>query len=96
MGTTENKKKKTGFALNPNGINRNGRPKKENCITDALRQAVKGKERQLAEMWIERAETDLGALKDLVERLEGKPVIPHEMDGGLKIEIEYVSKDESE
>ena len=52
--------------------NPNGRPKKENCLTDILREKVSAEE--LAERLIAKAnEGDMVAMKYIYDRIDGKP-----------------------
>jgi hypothetical protein len=63
-----------GFKDHPENINRNGRPKKGETLTDALREIVDkdAVAQKLVEMAMERG--DLAALKYIYDRIDGRPV----------------------
>jgi len=63
----------SGFASHPENINRNGRPKKGESITDLLRETVDKQALvdKLIEIAIEKG--DIQALKYAIDRMDGKP-----------------------
>lgn len=76
----ENNKLTTGFALNPQNINRNGRPPKGESITDLvqelLRSKPKGQEKTYRELFAMRVmklalEGDMTAIREIWDRMEG-------------------------
>lgn len=80
----------TGFHTNPERINRNGRPKNEDSPTYWLRRFLtevdpkspggKIRIRELAEKLALMAyQGDLSAMKEIFDRLEGKPMQPTEV-----------------
>jgi len=64
----------SGFASHPENINRNGRPKKGESITDLLRETVD--KQALVDKLIEIAidKGDIQALKYAIDRMDGKPI----------------------
>ena len=74
------------FADRPQDINRNGRPKKEYCLTDILKEQGNIKDVESKEGMISRKEAigkklwamamggDVTALKYLYDRVDGKPL----------------------
>jgi hypothetical protein len=78
-----NKSPKTTFADRPQDINRSGRPKKEHCLTDLLKEALdqkrtgtgKTNKQMLIDKMYELAdEGDVAILKYLFDRIDGKPL----------------------
>lgn len=62
----------SGFASHPELINKKGRPKKGQAVTDLLRETVDKQE--LVDKLIELAmKGDIQALKYAVDRMDGKP-----------------------
>ena len=95
--TTENKKK-TGFALNPEGINRNGRPRLGEDLTSLMREYLSttepGHVKTRKQEFIEKVaklgyDGDMNAIKLIWNYLEGMPVQRNELSGiaGQPIEI---------
>ena len=69
--------KNSGFASHPELINKNGRPKKGEAVTDVLRATVD--KQALVDKLIQLAqEGDMTALKYAIDRLDGKPVERHD------------------
>ena len=74
------------FADRPQDINRNGRPKKEYCLTDILKEQgniedVESKEGMISrkeaiakKLWAMAMGGDVTALKYLYDRVDGKPL----------------------
>jgi hypothetical protein len=78
-----NRTPKTTFADRPQDINRNGRPKKEHCLTDLLKEALdqehnetgKTKKQMIIDKMYELAnEGDVAILKYMFDRIDGKPL----------------------
>lgn len=74
---------KTTFADRPQDINRNGRPKKEHCLTDLLKEALdqkhdesgKTNKQMIIDKMYELAnDGDAIILKYLFDRIDGKPL----------------------
>lgn len=78
-----NKKPTTTFADRPQDINRNGRPPKEHCLTDLLKEALDkehtpsgktNKEMIIDKMFELANKGDSIILKYLFDRIDGKPL----------------------
>ena len=72
-----------GFDKSKENINRNGRPKKEHCLTDLLKEALdqphtktgKTNKQMIIDKMFELAEKgDANILKYLFDRVDGKPL----------------------
>ena len=96
-------KKKTGFQLKPENINRAGRPKKEEALTDLLKLYLSGtdgskKERNqiLIEKLYKMATTqdDLAAIKYIINRIDGKPVDRKDVELNTDINVIYVDPED--
>ena len=88
------KKKKRGFQLHPELINRNGRPKKGETISDILNEKIseipEGQKVDyktlLIERWLKIAlnsedeRTALAAIKEMGNRLEGMPKVSQDIN----------------
>jgi hypothetical protein len=78
-------KKLTGFALNPENINRNGRPKKGTAITDVIRDMLNEKpeiKKALSTKLLQMAlDGDLAAIKHLMAYIDGMPTQKTEITG---------------
>ena len=77
---SDNNKLTTGFALNPQNINRNGAPKKDESITglvqELLRNKPTGQEKTYRELFAMRVmklalEGDMTAIREIWDRMEG-------------------------
>ena len=86
-----NKRKvpKTTFADRPQDINRNGRPPKEHCLTDLLKEALDkehtasgktNKEMIIDKMFELANKGDSIILKYLFDRIDGRPMQPIQAD----------------
>ncbi len=82
-GNKGNKNPSTTFADRPQDINRNGRPKKEHCLTDLLKEALdqehtktgKTNKQMIIDKMFELADKgDANILKYLFDRVDGKPL----------------------
>ena len=64
---------KGGFGEQPQYINRNGRPPKDQSVTDLLRETVNKQDLvdKLVEIAVEKG--DIQALKYAIDRMDGKP-----------------------
>ena len=76
---------KTGFQLHPENINREGRPKKGTTLTDIMRQIFQENAQipkaivaKLLEM---AAKGDIAAIREVLDRVEGKAVQTTELTG---------------
>ena len=97
----QKKKKMTGFALNPDNINRTGRPKKGESITEILKEYMsepdakdKSRKEVLVEKLYKLAKNDLTALKYLIDRVDGKPVEKHEVESESDVNLNINIKGE--
>lgn len=82
------------FTKNDPRINRNGRPKKENCVTDLLKQKLPPDE--FAEIVAKEARSGNDSIiRHVYDRYEGKVPDKHEITGedGEDIKIEVVIED---
>ena len=64
---------KGGFGDNPDHINRNGRPLKEESLTHALGEEFTPEELAVKLRWFIFQKNDFNALKYVYDRREGKP-----------------------
>jgi len=95
-------KKKTGFALNPENINRKGRAKKGMTFSDILKDYVdedakKDKTRKeilIEELYKMATSGDLAALKYLIDRLDGRPKEKKEIDLTSDVNIVYADHED--
>jgi len=96
---TENNQPTGGFNVHPENINRNGRPKKGLALTDIMREmfqeneaipkAIVGKLLQMA------ANGDIAAIREVLDRIEGKPIQPNvEMGEDKMTELLHIYKPE--
>ena len=90
-----------GFDKRPQDINRNGRPKKEYCLTDILKdqgnledvdsngKKISRKEAIAQKLWSMAMSGDTIALRYLYDRVDGRPKqsIDLEHSGGLDITV---------
>jgi hypothetical protein len=90
-----------GFGDNPQNINRYGRPIKGKAVTDQLWEIVKENPQLLktvaARLWKGAADGELPFIRELMDRLEGKPVQRNEVGGvdGSTLETLVVIKNGS-
>ena len=104
MAADKTTKKETGFAKHPENINRKGRPKGSVSILDVIRNKLQeippGERRtyaeKIAEMTVRAAAGEVPlldgtSLRDLIDRIDGKPTSSLELTGANKgpIEIGY-------
>jgi len=97
-------KKPTGFQLNPQNINRNGRPPKNWSWAELLEKVgdelapgeeVGGKtfkELVSKRLWLECVAGNINAIKELFNRTEGLPRIKMEVDGKVDTGSDEVAK----
>jgi cobalamin biosynthesis Mg chelatase CobN len=78
-------KKLTGFQLHPENINQSGRPRREKTFTDKIRETLKNepeKIKAITDKLLEMAgKGDLQAIREVLDRIEGKPIQTTEMTG---------------
>jgi hypothetical protein len=78
---TENKAPTGGFNVHPENINRNGRPKKGLALTDLMRQIFEENESIpksiVAKLLQMAASGDIAAIREVLDRIEGKPIQPN-------------------
>ena len=93
--------KKTGFALNPAGINRSGRPKKGETFTEILTAIgdmnVEGKDRKHKEelavkLWDMALSGNMAAVRYLYDRVDGKPVESVNMNTTTESIVDILTK----
>jgi hypothetical protein len=84
-----------GFASHPENINREGRPKKGETLTDALREfaeqqdveyndnKISRKQALSQKLWQMALNGDLQAMKYIYDRIDGKPTEKHEVEGNM-------------
>lgn len=77
--------KLTGFQLHPECINKNGRPKKEQSLTEIMRQLFHENEQIpkaiVAKLLQMAANGDIAAIREVLDRIEGKPLQKTEIGG---------------
>ncbi len=88
--TIENNLPTKGFASHPENINRNGRPTKGNAwaeIFEAVGNEIDDrtgkpfKELVSRKMWAKAVGGDINAAREIMDRMEGKPVSKTELTG---------------
>jgi hypothetical protein len=86
----ENKPGKGGFGDHPENINREGRPKKGMALTDLMREMMDEtpqiKKAIMAKLMQMAAEGDIAAIREVLDRTEGKPIQPNVDMGEDKME----------
>lgn len=65
-------KRYTGFAAHPENINRNGRPPRGETLTDVLKETI-DKEQIATKLYELAMNGDVGALKYIYDRVDGRP-----------------------
>ncbi len=86
-------REKQGFASRPENINRNGRPKKGQTLTDILNahadkedigkeeNKISRREALAQKLWQMALGGDIAAIRYIYDRIDGKPTEHHEMTG---------------
>lgn len=84
---------KYGFAAHPENINLKGRPPRGHTLTDLMRQILEEnpeKKRALVNTLLEMAaKKDIAAIREVLDRLEGKPLQSIESKDVTELSLSY-------